>query len=171
MFYMAIIGDRKRQETETDAEVIRELIETEIPKAGPLPVFLSVGCDMGIGKIVKDTCREFSLPFCEASMIFHDFEAALPRGGHVEAYLSRNLSIYNLCQMFHLFVRDSRQGIIENLVGLLADNPKEYAVIVYDETNTIVETMGFSEDKNGYETSEQESQTGKACVAQYPDAN
>lgn len=148
MFFMAIIGDRKRAENESDAEVVRQLIEVEIPKPGPMPVFVSVGCDMGIGKLVKTICAEHHLPFCEMSCIFHDFETALRRGGHVDAYLARNLSIYNLCQMFHLFVRDHRQGIIENLVRLLADNPKEYAVVLYDESNTVVQTMGFPEEEN-----------------------
>ena len=161
MFFIAIIGDRKRSEDGTDAQVIRKLIEDEIPKPGPMPVFVSVGCDMGIGKLVKTICEEHALPFCELSCIFHDFNTALRRGAHVDAYLARNLSIYHLCQMFHLFVRDSRQGIIENLVGLLDANPKEYAVVIYDENNTIVETMGFPQE----DTDEQETEGQGTAIA------
>ncbi len=162
MFFIAIIGDRKRTEDATDAEVIRKLIEDEIPKPGPIPVFVSVGCDMGIGKLVKTICAEHALPFCESSCIFHDFDTALRRGAHVDAYLARNMSIYHLCQMFHLFVRDSRQGIIENLVGLLDANPKEYAVVIYDENNTIVQTMGFPEENADEQKTEEQSSTRPA---------
>lgn len=157
MFFMAIIGDRKRTENQTDADVVRKLIEDEIPKPGPMPVFVSVGCDMGIGKLVKSICAEHGLPFCELSCIFQCFETALRRGGHVEAYLARNMSIYHLCQMFHLFVRSGRQGIIENLVSLLNDNPKDYAVIVYDESNSVVQTMGFQEEEESNEEDKEES--------------
>ena len=37
MFFIAIIGDRKRLEDGTDAQVIRKLIEDEIPK--PTSIF------------------------------------------------------------------------------------------------------------------------------------
>jgi len=156
MFFMCIIGDRKRTEDSNDEEIIRKLIEDEIPKPGPIPVFVSVGCDMGIGKIVKTICAEHALPFCESSCIFHDFNSALRRGAHVDAYLARNMSIYHLCQIFHLFVRDSRQGIIENLVGLLEQNPKEYAVVIYNEGNDIVQTMGFPDKEDGNEQEKEE---------------
>ena len=103
---------------------------------------------MGIGKLVKTICAEHTLPFVELSCIFHDFATAIERGGHVTAYLARNVAIYHLCQIFHLFVRDTRQGIIENLVCLLRDNsPTDYAVVIYDERNTIVDTMGFEPEE------------------------
>ncbi len=155
MFFIAIIGDRKRNgDHEEDAAHVRNLVENESVKPGDKPVFVSIGCDMGIGKVVKDTCALLGMPFVEMSCMFHQFGEASSLGAHVQAYLSRNAAIYALCQVFYLFVRNTRHGIIEDLVSTLTHHPKpQAAVLVYNEANDVIHSVGFeggvTHDKNG----------------------
>ncbi len=53
--YVAIIGERTREITEADYEFIRGLISSTLVKH-PDTVFLSMGCNLGVGKIVKVFC-------------------------------------------------------------------------------------------------------------------
>ena len=159
MFFVGIIGDRKRGGDPTaDTEKIRDIINQNTNNPAGT-VFVSIGCDMGIGKTVKDVCAERDLPFLELSCMFHQFGEAAGRGhAHIDAYLARNCSIYHLCQVFYLFVRDSRHGIIEHLAKMLKDFPKEHsATMVYDETNTVVES--YPVDWTGGKDGSKENET------------
>ena len=117
--------------------------------ATPNTIIVSVGCDVGIGRMVRDYCDSCRFNFLGISCLFNQFHA--PNGDRVfvplptnvdplAAYMSRNYAIWALCVDFHLFVSKFRRGTVEHLLNIVTTlrSPGSKVYKVYDESREVV---------------------------------
>lgn len=75
----------------------------------------SIGCDVGIGGMVKSCCLANKIPFAELSMHFSDqVTPAWREAGN----MSRHAALVSIAEEVHVFVSDNRMSDIEDLIDL-----------------------------------------------------
>jgi len=95
---------------------------------------LSMGCDIGFGRMVKECCEKRAVGLMEAMV---QFNPHLPKHFFELLHLSRHAALIDVGQEFHIFVTKARISNIEDLVGKLHNCRLPYQV--YGEANQIVE--------------------------------
>lgn len=118
-----------------DAELIDQML-VDLQARYPMGFcILSMGCDIGFGRMVKECCEKRSVGMMEAMV---QFNSHLPKHHFELLHLSRHAALIDVGQEFHIFVTRARISNIEDLVGKLRYCRLPFKV--YGELNQIVES-------------------------------
>ena len=133
---VVIVGARERMNTADesplakDKETIEALIKKLSAQYGRNLHVLSVGCDKGIGKIVRDFCMANSIIFVENRMKLEGKD--IPRSFFVHAFQARNPALVALGDEFYIFKGPNENGIVEGIINLAIEKVKEERVHVFE---------------------------------------
>lgn len=111
---VVIVGARERKESEEDKTKATELIEQLLKAHATRLHVLSVGCDKGIGKVVREYCTQNKVIFVEVRIKFEGED--IPRHFFAHMFLSRNLPLLEVGDEFYIFKGPNPNGIIEALI-------------------------------------------------------
>lgn len=115
---------------EKDKEQVELLLKELSKKYGRSLNVISVGCDKGIGKIVRDFCIANSIIFVENRMKLEGKD--IPRSFFVHVFQARNPALVALGDEFYIFKGPNENGIVEGIIGLAIDKVKEERVHVIE---------------------------------------
>lgn len=121
-----------------DRELIERVIDNLIKKFGFTTAIITVGCDDGIGMIVKETAIAKKVGFVEVSVHFHGEKR--PRPDYTKFYLARNATILELAEIAVILSSPTgKQSVIDGIVERIKKDslPQTFAVI--DDGGLIVE--------------------------------
>lgn len=113
-----------------DKEQVESLIKKLSVQYGRSLNVISVGCDKGIGKIVRDFCIANSIIFVENRMKLEGKD--IPRSFFVHVFQARNPALVALGDEFYVFKGPNENGIVEGIIGLAIDKVKEERVHVIE---------------------------------------
>lgn len=120
--------------SQEDRETVDRML-AEFQRRYPLGFcVLSLGCDVGFGRMVKELCEARQVGMMETMV---QFNPHLPKPFFELLHLSRHAALQDIGQEFHIFVTKARISNIEDLVGRLRNSQLPY--YVYSETNEVVE--------------------------------
>lgn len=112
--YRVVIAGARHMFPQPDYRVVEALVLGRQTELKDLMVF-SIGCDVGIGGMVKSCCLANKIPFAELSMHYSDqVTAAWREAGN----LSRHSALISIGEEIHIFVSDNRMSDIEDLADL-----------------------------------------------------
>jgi hypothetical protein len=132
---VVIVGARERmqidgQPLDKDKEAIESLIKKLAQQYGRSLNMISVGCDKGIGKIVRDFCIANSIIFVENRMKLEGKD--IPRSFFVHVFQARNAALVALGDEFYVFKGPNENGIVEGIIPMAIDKVKEERVHVME---------------------------------------
>lgn len=127
---VVIVGARERAETEEDRKIAEELIVSLVRQHSSRLKVLSVGCDKGIGKIVRDYCMENGITFVEVRMKFEGDD--IPKHFFAHMFLARNAALLDVGDEYYVFKGPNENGIVENIIPLALAKVGESRVTLYD---------------------------------------
>ena len=127
-----IVGARDRV-LDKDREEVENLIRKLSHQfRGRLQV-VSVGCDRGIGKYVRDFCLKNEIIFVECRMKLEGKESEdIPRSFFVHTFLARNKVLLELGDEFYVFKGNADGGIVEAVIPQAIEKVGEQRVRVYE---------------------------------------
>lgn len=131
-----IVGSRERRELPGDKEVVIELLQDMVKKHSTRLHILSVGCDKGIGKVVRDYCLQNKVVFVEVRVKLEGEE--IPRVFFAHMFLARNSALLEVGDEYHIFKGPNPNGIIEALISPAKNRVGDARVKVYDEERVLV---------------------------------
>jgi hypothetical protein len=126
-----IVGARERNEKPKDKQTIDELMETLIKQHSSRLHVLSVGCDKGIGKLVRDYCIKNKVVFVEVRMKFEGED--IPRAFFAHMFMARNNSLSAVGDEYWVFKGPNENGIVESIIPEAQKKVGESRVHVYGE--------------------------------------
>lgn len=133
---VVIVGARERakDETGTPLDKDRVTIESLMKKlmglyGGNLKV-ISIGCDKGVGKVVREFCLANGVIFVENRMRLEGKD--IPRSFFVHVFQARNPALVALGDEFYIFKGPNENGIVENIIGMAIEKVKEERVHVIE---------------------------------------
>lgn len=136
MYVVAIVGSRHRGWTRgVDHQgLIEQILAPRIAYYGDQLNVVSIGCDVGFGKAVKEHCEETGIKFFEVVVYFNG-----PRSKeeYARAYNSRHAALIDCADEFHVTVSSTRSTNVEDLIDRIRTTSKPYAA--YDENNVVLE--------------------------------
>lgn len=133
---VVIVGARERmnQADESpwpqDKEQVEALIKKLAAQYGRSLNVVSVGCDKGIGKIVREFCIANSIIFVENRMKLEGKD--IPRSFFVHVFQARNPALVALGDEFYVFKGPNENGIVEGIINLAIEKVKEERVHVFE---------------------------------------
>jgi hypothetical protein len=133
---VVIVGARERMNPrdgtpwEKDKETIEALIKKLAGQFGRSLNLISVGCDKGIGKIVRDFCIANSIIFVENRMKLEGKD--IPRSFFVHIFQARNSALVALGDEFYIFKGPNENGIVEHIIPMAIDKVKEERVHIIE---------------------------------------
>jgi hypothetical protein len=133
MKIVAIVGSRHRV-PKVASDNIALISQILLPLISEPITVLSLGCDQGFGKDVKDFCNEQGISFAE-SIVWFNGPRSQAEFNHL--FLSRNAAIAWAATEFHLVVSAKRNTHVEDLLARVKELGKPFTV--YNEKNEIVE--------------------------------
>jgi hypothetical protein len=132
---VVIVGARERinrvdeSPLPKDKEIIEALIKKLSAQYGRSLNMVSVGCDKGIGRIVRDFCMANSIVFVEVRMKLEGKD--IPRSFFVHVFQARNPALVALGDEFYIFKGPNENGIVESIISLAIEKVKEERVHVF----------------------------------------
>ena len=129
---VAILGARERPWTEEDRVQVESIITDLYNDHGARLVVVSVGCDEGVGKHAMEFCNQAHVKFAEARIKFQGVE--FPRQFFAQIFKARNLSLLNVCDMFHIFCGPNPRGLIQEVIEPAKERVGPERVRVYPYT-------------------------------------
>jgi hypothetical protein len=127
-----IIGARERvNQDEKDKEVVEELIRKLSGQYGRRLNVISIGCDRGVGRFVREFCMAHDVVFVEVRMKLEGKD--IPRSFFVHVFQARNPALVALGDEFYVFKGPNENGIIEGIIPMAIEKVKEERVHVYEE--------------------------------------
>lgn len=144
---IAIVGSRHRgwqdsvpiqlqRGSADDAEMIKQMLEVFRTRYPQGFYVLTVGCDAGFGRMIKETALEAEVGLMEAIV---QFNRHLPRPQYELLHLSRYAALIDVADEFHIFTTRQRISNIEDLIGRLR-LLKQIPFFVYNATNALIES-------------------------------
>jgi hypothetical protein len=127
---VVIVGARERRESQQDKDTAEQIIKDLSQKYGTNLKLLSVGCDKGIGKVVRDFCIANSLKFAEVRIKFEGED--LPRSFFAHMFLARNESLLAVGDEYYVFKGPNENGIIEAIIPRAIERVGQSRVVVYE---------------------------------------
>lgn len=127
---VVIVGARERRESEEDKSKAQELLKELVRQHGTRLQVLSVGCDKGIGKFVRDYCTTNKIIFVEIRIKFEGEE--IPRSFFAHMFLARNSSLLSVGDEYYIFTGPNQNGIIEALIEPAKTKVTEKRVTVFN---------------------------------------
>jgi hypothetical protein len=127
---IVVVGARERKENEKDKQTVEELLKTLHRQYGTQLYVVSVGCDKGIGKYVREFCMGNKIIFSENRMKLEG--ESIPRRFFVQVFLSRNAALVELGDEFYVFRGPYDSGIVEKLIQPAKEKVGEHRVKVFE---------------------------------------
>lgn len=127
------VADMEGTPLEKDKEKVEALIRKLAGLYGRSLNVISVGCDKGVGKLVRDFCIQNGIIFVENRMKLEGKD--IPRSFFVHVFQARNPALVALGDEFYIFKGPNENGIVENIIGMAVDKVKEERVHVYEAEN------------------------------------
>lgn len=127
---VVIVGARERKETQEDRQQVEELIKNLITQHNTRLHILSVGCDKGVGKVVRDFCIENKVIFVEVRMKFEGED--IPRAFFAHMFLARNNSLLAVGDEYYVFKGPNENGIIESIIPQAVEKVGQERVRIFD---------------------------------------
>jgi len=134
---ISIVGSRHRSPNNPSGNIdlINKIVqEVRLDPANDNFTIMSLGCDKGFGKDVKDYCNEQGIKFAE---ILIWFNGPRTKEEYNDLFLSRNSAIAQAGSMFYLAISSKRVTQVEDLLAKVKLLGKPFKV--YDEVNQLVE--------------------------------
>jgi hypothetical protein len=130
---VVIVGARERTETPEDKKKTEEILTALVAQHGTRLNVISVGCDKGIGKLVRDFCMGNKVRFAEVRVKFEGEE--IPRGFFAHMFLARNESLLAVGDEFYIFKGPNSYGIVEEIIPRAQERVGQSRVKIYDPEN------------------------------------
>jgi hypothetical protein len=111
---VVIVGARERRETEADKEKIEQLLQGLMKQYSSQLNVLSVGCDKGIGKLVREFCIQSKIVFAEVRIKFEGED--IKRQFFAHMFLARNKALLEVGDEYYVYKGPNPNGIIEALI-------------------------------------------------------
>jgi hypothetical protein len=111
---VVIVGARERRDSEEDKQAVEQLLQGLVEQHGTRLHVLSVGCDKGVGKVVREYCIKSKIIFVEVRIKFEGED--IPRGFFAHMFLARNLCLTAVGDEYYIYTGPNENGIIEALV-------------------------------------------------------
>jgi hypothetical protein len=135
---IVIVGARERkmvtkdsrEPTAEDKQLVEDLLKNLSKRHGRRLHAISVGCDRGIGKTVRDFCIANKIIFTENRMKLEGED--IPKSTFIQVFLARNASLLELGDEFYIFKGPYESGIIESLIEPAKKKVGDQRVVVYD---------------------------------------
>lgn len=136
MYVVAIVGSRHRGWTRgVDHQgLIEQVLSPRREYYGEQLNVVSIGCDVGFGKAVKEYCEETGIKFFEIVVYFNGPRS---KDEYARAYNSRHAALIDCADEFHITVSSTRSTNVEDLIERVRSTSKPYAA--YNEQNEVVE--------------------------------
>jgi hypothetical protein len=112
---VVVVGSRDRKDSEKDKETVEELVQQLVKQHGTRLHIVSVGCDKGVGRYVRDYCMAKDIIFVESRMKLEGKAGAIPRSFFIQVFQARNPSLLELGDEFFIFKGPYDSGIVEAL--------------------------------------------------------
>lgn len=128
---VVIVGARERKESEEDKKQTQELLKELVKQYGTRLHVLSVGCDKGVGKFVRDYCTQNKIIFVETRIKFEGEE--IPRSFFAHMFLARNSCLLSVGDEYYVYTGPNQNGIIEALIEPAKGKVGESRVKVFGE--------------------------------------
>lgn len=127
---VVICAAREREDSDEDKRTVLDLLKSLVEQYGGNLYVLSVGCDRGIGKVVRDYCMAHNVYFMEFRIKFEgeNFKRAV----FVQVFKARNLSLADAGDEFYIFKGPNENGIIEALIPVAIERVKAARVHVWE---------------------------------------
>lgn len=111
---IVIVGARERKENEEDRQTVEELLRNLTKQYGTRLYAVSVGCDKGVGKFVREFCMANRIIFAENRMKLEGEN--IPRNVFVQVFLARNAALLEMGDEFYIFKGPYESGIVEAII-------------------------------------------------------
>jgi hypothetical protein len=119
-----------------DGAMVRHMLQ-EFRQRYPQGFYLlTIGCDAGFGRMVKEACEAEKVGLMEA---ITQFNSHMPKPHFELLHLARHAALLDVAQEFHIFVTRSRISNIEDLVSRLKGGRVPY--FLYNERCEVVESL------------------------------
>ena len=125
-----------QEATEADTKVVAELLMKSASDHGEF-IVLSLGCDIGFGRMILSSCEDRKIPFVEVRI---KRSRKVPKDIYELLHIARHAALLELGEEFHLFIAGSRISNLEDFVQRLEDGKDKRPYYVYDEAGRIVST-------------------------------
>jgi len=125
-----------QEATEHDTKIVSELL-TKIAVAHGDFVVLSLGCDIGFGRMILTSCEDRKIPFVEVRI---KRTRKVPKDIYELLHIARHAALLELGEEFHLFIAGSRVSNLEDFVQRLQDGKGKQPYYVYDENGFVIST-------------------------------
>jgi len=122
---VVIVGARERTNPADesplakDIEQVEALIRKLAGQYGRSLNVISVGCDKGIGKIVREFCMANGVIFVEVRMKLEGKD--ISRSFFVHVFQARNPALVSLGDEFYVFKGPSENGIVEGIIDMAVE--------------------------------------------------
>lgn len=135
---VVIVGARERsmddgRPFEEDKTLVEEIIRDRAKEYGRRLNVASIGCDKGIGKVVRDFCIANDIIFVEVRMKLEGKAGTIPRSFFVHVFQARNPALVELGDEFYIFKGPNENGIVEGVINQAIAKVGEQRVKVYEK--------------------------------------
>lgn len=133
---VVIVGARERTNPADesplakDIEQVEALIRKLAGQYGRSLNVISVGCDKGIGKIVREFCMANGIIFVENRMKLEGKD--IPRSFFVHVFQARNPALVALGDEFYVFKGPNENGIVEGIIDMAMEKVGQARVFVME---------------------------------------
>jgi hypothetical protein len=128
---VVIVGARERKDSEEDRDKVEVLLKELVRQHGGRLHVLSVGCDKGVGKVVREFCTKNKIVFVEVRIKFEGED--IPRAFFAHMFLARNLCLTAVGDEYYIYTGPNENGIIEALIDPARQKVGETRVRVFSD--------------------------------------
>lgn len=129
MLNVVIVGGRERKDSLKDKEHVEALLDRLVQQHGSGLHVVSVGCDKGVGKVVREYCMSNAVKFVEVRVKFEGEQ--IERSFFAHMFLARNMTLLAVGDEYHIYRGPNENGIVEGLIGPAQNKVKAERVFVY----------------------------------------
>lgn len=112
VYRVVIVGARHRKDN-TDADTLGKLFTQLTNKFGRNYIVATMGCDVGIGELIRSTCINRQIPWLEYAC---HFSPILNQLYHEVAIMTRHAALIEFGETFYAFAGSSLMTSVEDLV-------------------------------------------------------
>jgi len=127
---VVLVGARERKENVKDKQIVEDLLRSLWKQYGARLYAVSVGCDKGVGKFVREFCMSNKIIFAENRMKLEGDN--IPRSVFVQVFLARNASLLELGDEFYIFKGPYESGIVEAIIKPAKNKVGEHRVKTFE---------------------------------------
>lgn len=133
--YQQGVPNKDQLKREQDIQTARDLLFMLSSQHGGNLVIASVGCDVGMGLVMRDVCSLSNVKHVE---FMARSNRTLSLDEYATMHLARNVSLLAMGHEFHLFLSTGRSSFMEDLVVQVRASGKHFSL--YNEDNEVTES-------------------------------